>query len=1085
MFDKNNDISLPTFMLSTRSGDIIGPIPACNISIADDFTSCFETSFDVYKYDNGNEYDYWDDLIDFKLAYSPDYDVWLELYVEKVDDGVLVKHVSGRSLGDAELSQISVNLLEVNTEEDIDRDDYEPTVLYDRNNKNRSLIDKLLEKAPHYSVNYVAPTIASIQRSFSFDGTTIRDALSEIAEEMHCIFVIDSGRNSYGAPKREINAYDLESYCVDCGLREEFSGPCPSCGSDNIIPGYGEDTTVLVSIENLADDITYSTDNDSVKNCFKLSAGDDLMTATIVSCNPNGSEYIWYISDDVRNDMSRELRESLAEYDRLYNEYAERYSPNVNQALINDYNSLVLKYSGMNPTAKRINTPLVGYPSLVEANYNAIDMILFLEDAMMPTIQSASTTASAQAAMLSSGVIAIAAVSDTSKVSLASANSAVLNAVNARIHPMYQSRVYESSLTGMVWTGRIKLTNYSDEDDTAITAPFDVVMSDDFETTIKQRLDMSLGKNTDELTNIVSLFHSDIEIFKNELTKYCLNSLQTFEKICEACLNIMIENGVSDSDMWSKRPNNLYSSLYEPYYEKFLAIKDEIKTREAELSAITALRDDILDWNEYIQRNLNFKDYIGDRLWKEFSSYRRDDVYQNDNYVSDGLNNKELLENALLFLSEANKEIKKSATLQHSITAGLKNLLVMKEFKPIVDMFQVGNWIRVSIDDVVYRLRLISYETNYEDLSDLSVSFSDVQIIPDDIYKSKEILSRAASMATSYDSVRRQSKRGSKGRDQLIDWADKGLALTKLKIVDDADMQNISWDDRGLLCRRYDEITDEYDSHQLKIINKGLYLTDDNWRTSKAGIGEFTFYNPKTGQVEEAYGVIANTLVGSLILGEEVGVYTENGSITMDGRGLTIISDGTGVDEEKPQPAFSISRKMEDEDNNIFYNPICYIDDHGEFVLNGNIKILPDENISDAEYLNNMIKRERIEGIIMDSLVPEVDNLNRTIDDKYNELHSFADTLLKDYKDEVSQYMTFDEGTGLTIGAVGSVFSTNIRNDGMWFLQKDGDTDVGVAYIMNKLLYIPNAQVTSSFVLGRFFFSPRGDGGMSITWQEE
>lgn len=100
-----------------------------------------------------------------------------------------------------------------------------------------------------------------------------------------------------------------------------------------------------------------------------------------------------------------------------------------------------------------------------------------------------------------------------------------------------------------------------------------------------------------------------------------------------------------------------------------------------------------------IQNTLNFQSFLGEKLWLEFSGYRREDTYQNDNYISDGLNNAELFDHALEFINVAKKDIFRSATLQHTITASLKNLLTMKEFLQIVDYFEVGNWIRIRVDN--------------------------------------------------------------------------------------------------------------------------------------------------------------------------------------------------------------------------------------------------------------------------------------------------------------------------------------------------------------------------------------------------
>lgn len=76
--------------------------------------------------------------------------------------------------------------------------------------------------------------------------------------------------------------------------------------------------------------------------------------------------------------------------------------------------------------------------------------------------------------------------------------------------------------------------------------------------------------------------------------------------------------------------------------------------------------------------------------------------------------------------------------------------------------------------------------------------------------------------------------------------------------------------------------------------------------------------------------------------------------------------------------------------------------------------------------------------------------------------------------------MNFKDDEGLTLGAKSSKFKTVIDNERMAFKQND-DT---VAYISNNQLYIANAILTGSFTLGDFFFSPRPDGGVSLTYQK-
>lgn len=938
-FDNTNNVIWPTFVLATRNGTKLGVVNTTNESLTDNFNSKFELRFDAHKVDNDNENHIWDKLQNFKLLWCKEWDVWFEIYVEIEESDELVKSVECVSLGEAELSQILLHDIEINTEDDIARDDYVPTTLYNDSNPKASLLDRIMEKAPHYSVHHVDTSIANIQRTFSFDNTSIYDAFQDIAEEIGCIFIIDSGTDDNGNIKRQINVYDLESYCYDCGHRGDFRDVCPDCDSTNVQNGYGEDTTVFVSVDNLAESITYTTDTDSVKNCFKLEAGDDLMTATVINCNPNGSRYLWYISDEVKEDMSDELVAKLNEYDQEYEFFQNEYSMTIPSGLATQYNNIITKYSSYDSTLTNITNPIVGYSNLMNTYYDTIELYLLLHDTLMPSVETSPTTAESEAAKLTAAALSPVAVQNINSISVATASSAVLSMAKVLVNPNYQVKVGASSLNNKVWTGDFTITNYSDSEDTATSATVSITINGDYETFIRQKIEKSLNTSSNELAvDATSLFKLNLADFTVAIKQFCLVSLNAFSDACQSCMELLIEQGVANDETWANKNPNMYEEVYLPYYDKMSALQNEIKLRENEINVITGttdinggvLTDGIQTILEKHRANvhsaLDFEAFLGTDLWLEFTAYRREDVYENSNYISDGLNNAELFKRANEFIEAASKEVYKSATLQHSISASLKDLLVMEEFAPITDKFAVGNWIRVKVNDEVFRLRLISYTLDFAKLEDLSIEFSDVKKYHDGVTDGESVLAQAASMASSYDAVTRQADKGSRANRQLTGWVNDGLALTKMKIVDSADNQNLTWDDHGLLCREYLPITDDYSDKQLKIINRGLYVTDDGWRTSKAGIGDFTYYNPETGLYEEAYGVIADTIVGNIILGDNIGIYNESGSFKVNENGLTLTSSATADNEHL------LTIQKENGDGS--YTKYVYIDQDGNVVLN-------------------------------------------------------------------------------------------------------------------------------------------------------
>ena len=797
----------------------------------------------------------------------------------------------------------------------------------------------LSDKCPHYKILHVDSSIASIQRTFSFNDVSIYDAFMEIAKEINCLFVF--GEESDVPMLRTVSVYDLESSCNDCGYRGEFESVCPKCSSVNIKDGYGEDTTIFVNKENLGEDINIQGDVDSVNNCFRLEAGDELMTATIINCNPAGSQYIWRFTDEMKSDMSDRLVSKLNEYDQKYNYYQYEYQSNINDAVVSQYNQLIRKYKKYNEDLIEITTPIIGYSSLINLYYDVIDFYGYLYNSLLPSVEVDQTTAQEQADLLTTENLSPVAVQSAEYISLATANSTITAYAKVIIDSArYKVKVKNSSIDGVEWTGNFTIESYYDDEDTAESKIITVTFNDNYEEFLKQQIEKTLAKSNDEDFSIVGMFNLESVEFSNELKKYSYTHLQIISDACQSCLNILIEQGVTDENSWDYTEGNVYEEIYVPFYEKMELINQEIGVRESEINILTGTTDEygdiktkgirnyIDDIREEILSELDFQSFIGDS-WAELSSFRRESTWSNSNYISDGLTNKELFDNAIHFLEAANKDIYKSSNLQHSISSTLKNLLVLKEFEPLTDYFKIGNWIRIEIDGIIYKLRLIGFDLDYDNLDNLDVEFSDVVQKMGVMSDIESILSQSQSIAKSYSSTKRQAKQGSNSKGVVDNWLESGINATTTKIVN-GDNQDIVYDQHGMLFRQYDEITGTYSPLQLKIINSVLAMTNDNWKTSKVGIGEFEYYNPKNQQTEIGYGIIANQIVGSLLLSEEVGIYNASGSMIFDDESGLKITNGTNTFSVNPNED-SLLQILNGE------NPVFSVSTSGELSYTGNV----------------------------------------------------------------------------------------------------------------------------------------------------
>lgn len=240
-FDLNNNIEIPELVLGKKNYNKLGVITNMqNLSYEYNLMGKNSISFTVHKSLNGERCCVWDKIKDRKLVWIKDFDEWFQISVKKDETNSLIKNVTGISLCEEELSNVYLYETEINTEDDIARDDYEVTTFYNPGTPSASLINRILKKVPSYRVSHVDETLWDIQRTFSFDGSNIYDVfMNDIANEIGCLFLFDSR-------DRSVSAYDLYSNCNHCGHRGDFTDVCEECGSPDINYGYGNDTSIFV-----------------------------------------------------------------------------------------------------------------------------------------------------------------------------------------------------------------------------------------------------------------------------------------------------------------------------------------------------------------------------------------------------------------------------------------------------------------------------------------------------------------------------------------------------------------------------------------------------------------------------------------------------------------------------------------------------------------------------------------------------------------------------------------------------------------------------------------------------------------------
>ena len=585
-------------------------------------------------------------------------------------------------------------------------------------------------------------------------------------------------------------------------------------------------------------------------------AGDDIITSTVRMLNMNGTDFIYKPTEEQLMEMPLELRNKIVSYDKLYFSYKDEYE------------------------------------KIVSDIYEATNKINYYTHTMMPTIEQSEITAQSEADKLTAiNLSPLGLSSVTTSTSQATVESALKNYAKVYVKTGYVKIEINSSNYKYVgtdssgwnygtWTGNFKVTNYSDSEDIAYSEIISVKVYDNYQDFIEQKILKNVANNSDEEDSVFDVLSIDeLSDFKQALKLYCLNRLTSFYDAIQSALDVLIEVDQASESA------DLYEPLYMPYYDKLQACQNEIDSRQATIDEWQNTYDNLVLRQQEIQADLNFQDYLGEELYKIFCMYKREDTYQNDNYISDGLSDSEIIQKAKDFLEVAQKELEKARTPNHSISSTLHNLLIMPEFKPIIDNFKLGNWLRICVDGIVYRLRLIGYELSFSSLQTLSVEFSNITKLNTIANETKNILDSAKSMASNFDYFVAQAKRGNEANVEITHWLEDGLQSALVNIKNNNN-EEITFDKHGLWAKTYNSETGNYDPEMFRLTHNILAYTTDGFKTVKAALGKHNYYKfDESGKLVQdiAYGIRCDFVAAGYIYGSQIisgDIYSENYSST-------------------------------------------------------------------------------------------------------------------------------------------------------------------------------------------------------------
>lgn len=372
--------------------------------------------------------------------------------------------------------------------------------------------------------------------------------------------------------------------------------------------------------------------------------------------------------------------------------------------------------------------------------------------------------------------------------------------------------------------------------------------------------------------------------------------------------------------MYSQVPGDSgWKTIWENEQKRLTDVKEQIQDAidgiNESLSKIAQGYD--LPDGEEIDENAPYKNYgcnveyfiqrydkdHGTELYLELKHYWIEGEYSNENYAeTEDMPFEDRLTLSRELMLAAQEDLSRAAKPKYETTVNAINFLKIKEFETFSEQLELGRLITIEKSDGnFFQPALMEISYNLDTAEDFSMSFS-TATRPNSISLSlADILKETSSVSKTVVSNWSDLTDYSKNKETITNLIEKPLDSTLRAAIGNMANQQFTIDETGILGRKIEkaesgedgETAEKFSPRQVRLINNVLLFTEDNWLTSSLALGEVSLDDNTT-----AYGLIADVLVGNLIMGSNLKISNESNTITLDESGITIKVPGEDGDGE-------------------------------------------------------------------------------------------------------------------------------------------------------------------------------------------
>lgn len=325
--------------------------------------------------------------------------------------------------------------------------------------------------------------------------------------------------------------------------------------------------------------------------------------------------------------------------------------------------------------------------------------------------------------------------------------------------------------------------------------------------------------------------------------------------------------------------------------------------------------DTISNQLDNISSRLNIIAYFSDtpKLLRELNCYWIEGEYTNDNIaVLETTTPEEELDLSNELLAAGYIELSKMSQPRFAFTIESIDATKQYEFKEQMCALELGRIITVEKEEGVwYYPALLEISMSLDNSDEFTMQFANAMRLDDWGYTYADLIAESSSTSRRISSNWQDLVSYAKEREKLKSIIQNPLDTTLRAATANATNQEFVIDTTGILGRRkLVGSSDKFESEQIRLTNNTLIFTDDNWETSKCALGKVIYDETQpdgSSRTVSSYGLIAETIIGSLIMGERLKIRNPESTVELGSGGITIKqADGTVVFSANPNGSLLI-----------------------------------------------------------------------------------------------------------------------------------------------------------------------------------